>query len=84
MAAKAKQIPRATGGVQGEFTGIVYPLAIGMIDGPNLLQLFSAGATYRYEGPFLLAQEADGLSKVQIPATNVAFIAENFFLIDRK
>lgn len=80
MAPKAKQ----KGGIQGEFTGLVYPLAIGLIDGPNLLHLFGPGAIYRYEGPFLLAQEADGLSKVQIPATNVAFIAENFFLIDKK
>jgi len=74
------------GGIDGEFEGRVYPLAIGIKEGPRKLMLFGKGSSYNFRDGFLVASEANEDETLgygtRIPMDNVAFVASPFFLID--
>jgi len=73
------------GGIEGEFTGRVYPLVIGLKEGPRRLHLCGAGTTWAFEGTNLVVKEPSGDGKVNtlhVPLGNMAFVAERMFLVD--
>ena len=69
------------GGIEGEFEGKVYPLVVGLKEGPRRIHMLGEGSTYEFSGGFLVATEADG-GTLRVPTENVAFVASPFFLID--
>ena len=82
-------MPPVTGGIEGEFTGRVYPLVIGLKTGPRTMHLLGQGTTYQVRQlggfPVLEVSEPtkDGKPNLLIvPYENVAFIAEPMFVIE--
>jgi len=73
------------GGVEGEFDGILYPFVVGLKEGPRRLHLCGSGTISRVDGDNLVVEEPSGVpgkpNTLTIPLSNVAFMAENFFLV---
>ena len=68
------------GGIEGEFEGKVYPLAVGLKEGQRRLHLLGEGLDYDIANGFLIATEADG-GTLRVPLENLAFVAAPFILV---
>ena len=72
-----------TGGIAGEFKGRVYPLVVGLKQGPAAMHYFSEGSSWIDEGTWIIVTEANG-SKQHYMKDNVSFICEPMFVIQDK
>lgn len=84
-------MPPVTGGIEGEFTGRVYPLVIGLKTGPRTMHFCGDGTTYvvRQLGGFPVLEVSEPTKEGKpnlliVPYENVAFIAEPMFVIEAR